>query len=252
MPKKAIWTSAGAVAATGSRDEDTCAVCFDANTTAANVRVCCEDCGVSVHQACGTIYPVPEAPCDARQTDHTVPVTAELPCAVCPVRGGAFLPTTNQRWCHITCAMWTPSVSIATIQDATGATATHIDGVTSIPHSRAAMICLLCTKRGSCIQCCHLANAANKDDGACCGLPVHPMCGLMYGMRLFLEEMSPSTLPSVSSDSDVARIFYCPRHVDTTYDAKRWRQVVDKADYALRAQLARRALCSSGKKLKSI
>lgn len=76
-----------------------------------NEIVCCEKCGMWVHQSCYSIKTIPEGewlcwPC----RDQLDPDA--IKCAVCPVRKGAFKKTTCGQWCHMVCAHWMPEISV--------------------------------------------------------------------------------------------------------------------------------------------
>jgi hypothetical protein len=76
-----------------------------------NEIVCCEKCGMWVHQSCYAIKDIPEGewlcwPC----REHLDPDA--IKCALCPVRKGAFKKTTCGQWCHMVCAHWMPEISV--------------------------------------------------------------------------------------------------------------------------------------------
>lgn len=117
-----------------------------------NEMVFCDSCNICVHQACYGITIIPDgewlcAPC-TKYGSHS-PSKKTVACVLCPNLGGAFKPTSNGKWSHVSCALWVPEVSIGCVT-----TMEPITKVKQIPPSRWNLICNLCShKAGAPIQC---------------------------------------------------------------------------------------------------
>lgn len=131
-------------------DHIVCDVCRSPDAEDGNEMVFCDSCNICVHQACYGIPVIPDGewkckPCTelGSQSQKTVS------CVLCPNSGGAFKPTSNNKWAHVSCALWIPEVSIGCVTNME-----PITKVKSIPPSRWALVCNLCNiKQGAPIQC---------------------------------------------------------------------------------------------------
>jgi hypothetical protein len=57
--------------------------------------------------------------------------TIKKSCIFCPESSGAFKPTIDGRWGHVTCALWIPEVSFEDVE-----TMEPINSISTIPHNR--------------------------------------------------------------------------------------------------------------------
>jgi len=115
-----------------------------------NEMVFCDSCDICVHQACYGITVIPDGewrcrPCKSGKVQSQKSVSCEL----CPNPGGAFKPTSNGKWAHVSCALWVPEVSIGCVS-----TMEPITKIKQIPSSRWNLMCNICNiKQGTPIQC---------------------------------------------------------------------------------------------------
>ena len=94
-------------------DHIVCDICRSPDAEDGNEMVFCDLCNICVHQACYGIQVIPDGewlcrPCKqyGSQADK------KISCLFCPNSGGAFKPTSNNRWAHLSCALWIPEVCI--------------------------------------------------------------------------------------------------------------------------------------------
>lgn len=89
-----------------------CDICRSPDAEDENEMVFCDSCNICVHQACYGISVIPDGewlcrPC----SEHGSQSNKKVSCVLCPNSGGAFKPTSNGRWAHVSCALWIPEVS---------------------------------------------------------------------------------------------------------------------------------------------
>ncbi len=163
-----------------------CQVCCDIEEEDQDQILQCDGCKNCVHMSC---YSVSEAPhgrlwlcdvCQARPSEEQRPA-----CVICPVKGGVMKRTTEGKWCHPACAIWTPETHILpgeTYFNLTGL----IGGVKNISRSRLEGRCTFCKQTyGAVIPCC-----AEGDDWECYET-FHYMCAKNNGCELRIETHNP-------------------------------------------------------------
>ncbi|XP_054162664.1 protein Jade-3-like [Oppia nitens] len=130
-------------------DHIVCDVCRSPDAEEGNEMVFCDFCNICVHQACYGITDIPEGdwlcrPCKEFGSQKKVS------CVLCPNFGGALKSTSSaNQWCHVSCALWVPEVSIGCVS-----TMEPITKIKQIPQTRWNLICSLCNvKHGAPIQC---------------------------------------------------------------------------------------------------
>ena len=78
-----------------------------------NEMVFCDQCNICVHQACYGILVIPSGPWLCK----TCSLGIKPKCELCPNRGGAMKATkSEQKWAHVSCALWIPEVSIGCVE----------------------------------------------------------------------------------------------------------------------------------------
>jgi hypothetical protein len=130
-------------------DHIICDVCRSPDAEEGNEMVFCDLCNICVHQACYGITEIPEGdwlcrPCKEFGSQKNIS------CVLCPNLGGALKPTSvSNQWCHVSCALWVPEVSIGCVSSME-----PITKIKQIPQTRWNLVCSLCNvKQGAPIQC---------------------------------------------------------------------------------------------------
>ncbi|XP_076351872.1 PHD finger protein rhinoceros-like isoform X2 [Tachypleus tridentatus] len=127
-------------------DEDAiCDVCRSPDSEEGNEMVFCDSCNVCVHQACYGITKIPEGSWLCKTCTHNVGPT----CVLCPNKGGAMKNTSDQKWAHVSCALWIPEVRFKDVVKME-----PLSNISDIPSRRWSLVCSFChERRGCCIQC---------------------------------------------------------------------------------------------------
>ena len=166
-----------------------CDVCRSPDSEEGNEMVFCDSCNICVHQACYGITRIP----DGQWLCCTCALSKRPECVLCPNKGGAMKSTrSGKNWAHVSCALWIPEVSIGCVEKME-----PITKISSIPHSRWALICVLCRERvGACIQC----------SVKTCKTAYHVTCAFKHGleMRAIIEDEN--------ADDGVKLRSYCEKH----------------------------------------
>ena len=139
----------------------------------------CTDCvfDTAVHQSCyGVRGDLPDSwlchPCAAK--------VADVRCVLCPVRIGAFKPTTEGEWAHIVCANWLPETWCGD-----NTKVEPVCGIEDVDADRCtwSLLCVVCrTREGACLQC---TSSCGR-----CVTAFHASCALApdSGISLEMEE----------------------------------------------------------------
>ncbi|KAG6544106.1 hypothetical protein Mapa_014523 [Marchantia paleacea] len=175
---------------------DRCSVCYLDEEYADNQLLQCDKCRIMVHMYC---YGEPEAPdgdlwlCNLCRPG--APRNAPF-CCLCPVTGGAMKTTTDGRWAHITCAMWTPETCLVDVKRME-----PVDGISAINKERWKLVCTVCkVPYGACIQC-------SKPH---CRVSFHPLCARAAGLSMEVMEDKAGSVPD--SDGGLQLLTYCKKH----------------------------------------
>jgi hypothetical protein len=102
--------------------------CFDGTSVEGNRIMFCDGCNAAVHQACYGVTDIPEGDffCDRCRGIQVLAEDDEdfdidnardaIKCCFCPMYHGGIKPTTDGRWIHLCCAIWSGESSILGIQ----------------------------------------------------------------------------------------------------------------------------------------
>ena len=146
-------------------EDEVCHVCAGGDFEDSNKIVFCDNCDVAVHQYCYGISTVPEGQwlCVLCQVAGSPQAPPDLPCVLCPIRGGAVKPvappvaTAKSQlprpplYAHLFCAQWIPDTYI---EDTVAME--PICNVEGISKERLKLQCGICKlKHGACVQCSH-------------------------------------------------------------------------------------------------
>lgn len=92
-------------------DHIVCDICRSPDAEDENEMVFCDSCNICVHQACYGIAVIPDGEWMCSPCRELGSHKKTISCVLCPNSGGAFKPTSNGRWAHVSCALWIPEVS---------------------------------------------------------------------------------------------------------------------------------------------
>ena len=95
-------------------DHIVCDICRCPDAEDENEMVFCDSCNICVHQACYGIPVIPDGEWLCRPCQE-MGSSKKVSCLLCPNSGGAFKPTSNSKWAHVSCALWVPEVSILSL-----------------------------------------------------------------------------------------------------------------------------------------
>ncbi|MCL7039605.1 hypothetical protein MKW94_025135 [Papaver nudicaule] len=157
-----------------------CDVCKSTDGDPSDPIVLCDGCDLMVHSTCygnPLIQSIPEGDwfcctCQASK-GRSKHEDANLDCCLCPVKGGALKPTTDNRWAHITCALLVPEVFF---RDPEGRE--DID-CSRVPSKRFREVCYVCRSKNGCVIECSEPN---------CRLAFHVTCGLKQELSIEFKE----------------------------------------------------------------
>ena len=117
-------------------EDAVCMCCFDGSSLEGNRIMFCDGCNAAVHQACYGVQEIPEGDffCDRCRAVQVMADTKEegdeseeafdpdkvrdvIKCCMCPLYHGGFKPTTDGRWIHMCCALWSGESTILDINE---------------------------------------------------------------------------------------------------------------------------------------
>jgi len=117
-------TAAAAEEQDEPHEDAVCMCCFDGTSVEGNRILFCDGCNATLHQVCYGVHTIPEGDfyCDRCQYiqllaagdssfDYYHAKTAVM-CCLCPLQHGGLKPTTDGRWVHLCCALWSPDCTI--------------------------------------------------------------------------------------------------------------------------------------------
>ena len=119
------------------QEDAVCMVCFDGSSLEGNKIMFCDGCNAAVHQACYGVTEIPEGDffCDRCKAIQVLadedddrqghseayfdPDNARdaIKCCMCPLYHGGLKPTTDGRWIHLCCAIWSGDATILDLSE---------------------------------------------------------------------------------------------------------------------------------------
>jgi len=126
----------------GEQHEDAiCMCCFDGTSVEGNRILFCDGCNAALHQVCYGVKQIPEGdffcdrcvyikvlakelqisgsqvPSDDQQAIEGMRAKTAAMCCLCPLHHGGLKPTTDGRWVHLCCALWSRDSIITDLSD---------------------------------------------------------------------------------------------------------------------------------------
>lgn len=217
-------------------DDSTCAVCFSGASYDDNSILFCDGCNSAMHQFCYGVSEIPEGSffcdrCRAVQEladNFSVDFVAAahgrdaITCCLCPRYHGGLKPTTDGRWVHLCCALWSQTAVIQDLEemgpvDVSGvdaqpfrhrdprrvrgemvgvtevseslALAAPIDPIYYIPAAPVCDVCKICLVQGGFLVRCR---GAGDEAAVQCDRVFHPICAWFEGLFLEASITDPS------------------------------------------------------------
>lgn len=113
-----------------AQEDAICMCCFDGSSSDGNCILFCDGCNAALHQACYGVPDIPEGDfycnrcADLRAFASKVEEIPEhfdsrsyVMCCLCPVQHGGLKPTTDGRYVHMCCAIWSKNACIEDLED---------------------------------------------------------------------------------------------------------------------------------------
>ena len=177
----------------------------------------CAVCRVSVHGVCygvegSDLAHVPQGTwtCNwCSKAGGGLSDAESMVCVLCSQRGGALKETTDGRWVHLFCALWTPECAFADASrmEPVGCVGkdSKVRGFSSFPfESYRNVKCAICKRRGGgLLRCC-----AKK-----CKSWVHPRCAARAGHLMDVDIVSESDATKTEENTSFKYLVQCPTHV---------------------------------------
>lgn len=179
---------------------DRCSVCDLDEDYTNNLFLQCDRCRILVHMHCYGESEPPNGHLWLCQLCSKGVSAQNALCCLCPVQGGAMKRTTDERWAHLTCAMWIPETCFVDVKHME-----PIDGLKSINKERWKLTCSICkVPYGVCIQC----------SDPSCYIAYHVLCARSSGYVLEVsEDLSHKARDGVEDLEDSVRFLsYCKKH----------------------------------------
>lgn len=205
-------------------EDAVCMCCFDGTSVEGNRILFCDGCNAALHQICYGVPRIPEGDffCDRCQYikllasesygkfDYYHAKTAVM-CCLCPLQHGGLKPTTDGRWAHLCCALWSKDTTIVDLAEMSPLNLSKVpvqlpqdnEGVATSSYGRALQptddsatqlyreictlspltdACMFCHLRGGLVQqCCFSADDSGKPS---CGKVFHPLCAWFEGLYM--------------------------------------------------------------------
>ncbi|KAK8810564.1 hypothetical protein WA158_007139 [Blastocystis sp. Blastoise] len=220
-----------------------CFVCGDDDSNVDNAIVFCDGCNVAIHQLCYNINTIPEGDyfCDVcrylidriRDIHLPLPPISDIPntpidpyrqsvihtleeerkkifCCICGYANGAMMMTRTNKWCHVSCALWLPDSEVEVERfnklEKGPSCSRYIINVKNINPRRSRITCIICKRKGGCVQCCY--------SNCCKG--VHLPCALKSGYDIFCNNKEGfNFLPSYCTLEGKEFYLKCIQHADS-------------------------------------
>jgi hypothetical protein len=159
-----------------------CAVCFDGSAPVENQIVFCDGCNMGAHQHCYGLAEIPDNDFFCDRCTFLRQAAAEAPpgsgnsvppvhCLLCPMLHAGFKRTTDDRWVHLACALWSPGCLLVdpTCMGPVDVTGVALEGVAegeddddSDMVKAEGTPCSICNQKRGCLLSCKAPNCEHK------------------------------------------------------------------------------------------
>lgn len=203
-----------------------CMCCFDGASSDGNRIVFCDGCNSSIHQACYGLSEIPEGDfyCDrckevqyaARSVGKTFnryDAARLVSCCLCPVKHGGIKQTTDGRWAHLCCAVWSGKAVIVDIFEMSPIDVKRVEfqrqmrgGVQTVFDQP----CKICNSFGG-----YVVKCSGCDLDIQCGTVFHPLCAWFEGCYIVTSITDPTFTGKDREQlypSGLDFKFYCHKH----------------------------------------
>jgi hypothetical protein len=219
-------------------EDAVCMCCFDGTSTDGNRIVFCDGCNASMHQACYGLAEIPEGDyyCErCKEVQYTARSIGKafnrydavrlVSCCLCPVKHGGIKPTTDGRWVHLCCAIWSKN---AVILDMAEMSPIDVKGVEFQRQLRGSgntiydQACKICNSFGGFVVKC-----SGCDLDKPCTEVFHPLCAWFEGCYIVTSITDPSFQGNDRKQlypSGLDSKFYCHKHSNTSPSSSRMTQ----------------------------
>ena len=225
------------------QEDAVCMCCFDGSSLEGNRIMFCDGCNAAVHQACYGVSEIPEGDffCDRCRAIQVMSDNNEggeedafdpdkvrdvIKCCLCPLYHGGFKPTTDGRWIHLCCALWSQKSTILDITEMSPIDVSEVEvqvykdpelepAVELEPDSENTPVevpavkpppegpqepCMFCRAfggyvvrcGGSCTKSFGSGGCTEGEEGTPCGAVFHPLCAWFQGMYLETRITDPT------------------------------------------------------------
>ncbi|MES1921079.1 hypothetical protein MHBO_002669 [Bonamia ostreae] len=121
-------------------------------------------------------------------------------CVVCPISTGFFIRCEENRFIHLSCALWIPEIHIANKINR------KVVGINDVPFERYQLLCFYCKNSyGACIQC------ASPN----CSISFHPSCSFRNKNRFIIKDKNFQIWSNTDFGSEILAekfLAFCHKH----------------------------------------
>ena len=187
-----------------------CMCCFDGSISDTNQILFCDGCNSAVHQTCYGVSEIPDGDffCErcrgVQAAVDDLPVSDKLPpsaikdmikCCLCPHHHGGLKATTDGRWVHVCCVLWSETAVIRDMAEMGPVDLSNVAvqlpaedaafraipaalqlGISSVPLEPIKEACTFCGLLGGLVRRCGA--------DAKCPIVFHPLCAWFHGLHV--------------------------------------------------------------------
>lgn len=199
-----------------AQEDGLCMCCFDGTSSDNNRIVFCDGCNASMHQVCFGIAEIPEGDyyCDRCKFIEKLALTLDevdldpvvaketVKCCLCNLHHGGIKPTTDGRWVHICCALWSGEAEVMDMKDMSPVNISNLV-FQPFPTQRekkrnnylySENACIYCHQTfGFLVTCSYCQNEPENDSVlVTCNHMFHPLCAWFAGASIKATITDPS------------------------------------------------------------